>query len=153
MLCSSGIEVFPLRRYSRAMHLPRFMRRVNRVFTNPLMGTFAWLVPPLAVVHHVGRKSGKHYRSPVVAFQSADGFVVPMTYGRDVDWARNIVKARGCEIQQMGRRYKLRNPRIVGFKAAESHLPAVVRPALRAADFPGYVLLDLAAGASSRRKK
>ena len=39
------------------MHLPHFMRRVNRMFTNPLMGTFAWLVPPLAVVCHVGRKS------------------------------------------------------------------------------------------------
>ncbi len=132
------------------MHLPRFMRRVNRVFTNPLMGTFAWLVPPLAVVHHVGRKSGRSYRSPVVAFQSAGGFVIPMTYGRDVDWARNIVKAHGCEIEQMGRRHALRNPRIVGFKAAAPHLPALVRPALRAADFPGYVLLDRAKGKSSR---
>jgi deazaflavin-dependent oxidoreductase (nitroreductase family) len=125
------------------MHLPRFMRRVNRVFTNPIMGTFAWLVPPLAVVHHVGRKSGRAYRSPVVAFRSAEGFVIPMTYGRDVDWARNIVKAHGCEVEQMGRRLMLHNPRIVGFKGAEAHLPAIVRPALRAADFPGYVLLSL----------
>ena len=135
------------------MHLPRFMRRVNRVFTNPLMGTFAWLVPPLAVVHHVGRKSGKAYRSPVVAFRSADGFVIPMTYGRDVDWARNIVKARGCEVEQMGRRLMLHNPRIVGFKGAEPHLPAIVRPLLRAADFPGYVLLDLETGKSPRAGK
>jgi len=120
------------------------MRNVNRVFTNPLMGTFAWLVPPLAVVHHVGRKSGKAYRSPVVAFRSAAGFVIPMTYGRDVDWARNIVKAHGCEVEQMGRRLMLSNPRIVGFKAAEPHLPTIVRSALRAANFPGYVLLDLA---------
>jgi deazaflavin-dependent oxidoreductase (nitroreductase family) len=125
------------------MHLPRFMRRVNRVFTNPLMGTFAWLVPPLAVVHHVGRKSGRPYRSPVIAFRSAAGFVIPMTYGRDVDWARNIVSAHGCEIMQMGQRFSLRNPRIVGFKAAEPHLPSLARPALRVADFPGYVLLDL----------
>src|SRR3990172_3479260 len=98
------------------MHLPRFLRRVNRAFTNPLMGTFAWLVPPLAVVHHVGRKSGRPYRSPVVAFRSAAGFVIPMTYGRDVDWARNIVSANGCDIVQMGQRTSLRNPRIVGFK-------------------------------------
>ena len=125
------------------MHLPRFMRRVNRVFTNPLMGTFAWLVPPLAVVHHVGRKSKRPYRTPVVAFRSTAGFVIPMTYGRDVDWARNIVHTGGCEVVQMGRHFALHNPRIVGFKAAEPHLPAAVRPALRAADFPGYVLLDL----------
>lgn len=138
------------------MHLPRFMRRVNRVFTNPVMGTFAWLVPPLAVVHHVGRKSGRHYRNPVVAFRSRDGFVIPMTYGRDVDWARNMMKARGCEIQQMGRRFRLSNPRIVGIDAASGHLPAAVRPALKVADFPGYVLLDLegkkgSAGTAKRR--
>ena len=135
------------------MHLPRFMRRVNRVFTNPLMGTFAWLVPPLAVVHHVGRKSKRAYRTPVVAFRSAAGFVIPMTYGRDVDWARNIVKAGGCEVVQMGQRFALHNPRIVGFKAAEPHLPAVARSALRAADFPGYVLLDLATEKSHRTAK
>jgi deazaflavin-dependent oxidoreductase (nitroreductase family) len=125
------------------MHLPYFMRRVNRVFTNPVLGTIAWLVPPMAVIHHVGRKSGHRYRTPVVAFRTSTGFVVPMTYGRDVDWARNIERAHGCEIQQMGQRYTLRNPRIVGFKAAAAHLPAVARPLLRTADFPGYVLLDL----------
>jgi deazaflavin-dependent oxidoreductase (nitroreductase family) len=138
------------------MHFPHFMRRVNRVFTNPVMGTFAWLVPPLAVVHHVGRKSGRHYRSPVVAFRSRDGFVIPMTYGRDVDWARNMVKARGCELEQMGRRFPLRNPRVVGIEGASRYLPPAVRPAFKLANLPGYVLLDLdekahSAGAAKRR--
>jgi deazaflavin-dependent oxidoreductase (nitroreductase family) len=135
------------------MHIPRFMRDVNRVFTNPLMRTFAWFVPPLAVVHHAGRKSGRRYRTPVVAFRTAAGFVIPMTYGRDVDWARNLVHAKGCELQQMGERFALRNPRIVGFKAAEPHLPAVARPLLRLADFPGYVLLDLGTERSDRTGK
>jgi len=125
------------------MHLPHFMRRVNRVFTNPVMGVFAWLVPPLAVVRHVGRKSGRPYRTPVVAFRSAAGFVIPMTYGRDVDWARNLLSAHGCQLEQMGRRFTLCNPRIVAFKAAASRLPAAVRPVLRTANFPGYVVLDL----------
>ncbi len=135
------------------MHFPRFMRRVNRVFTNPIMGTFAWLIPPLAVVHHVGRKSGRQYRTPVVAFRGAATFVIPMTYGRDVDWARNIVRARGCRLEQMGRAFALRNPRIVAFKAAAPYLPAAVRPALRAANFPGYVLLDREAERSGRARR
>jgi deazaflavin-dependent oxidoreductase (nitroreductase family) len=135
------------------MHFPYFMRRVNRVFTNPLMGTFAWLVPPLAVVHHVGRKSGRRYRTPVVAFRSAAGFVIPMTYGRDVDWARNIVSAHGCQLERMGRRFTLGNPRIVGFKTAAPQLPAAARPVLRTANFPGYVLLDLEAARSRRAGK
>lgn len=132
------------------MRFPRFMRRVNRVFTNPLLGTIAWLLPPLALVHHVGRKSGRRYRTPVVAFRTAEGFVIPMTYGRDVDWARNLVKARGGELVQLGRRFTLRNPHVVGSKAAYPHLPAGIRAALRAADFPGYVLSD-AAWARPRR--
>lgn len=124
------------------MHFPRVMRSVNRVVTNPLMGTFAWIVPPLAVVHHVGRKSGKAYRAPVVAFRTANGFVIPMTYGTDVDWGRNLLAAGAGEVEQMGRRYKLRKPRIVGRDSAYRHLPAGVRSVLYAANLPGYVLLD-----------
>lgn len=124
------------------MHLPRFLRRVNRVLTNPLLGTVAWLVPPLAVVHHVGRNSGRHYRTPVVAIRTDDGFVIPMTYGRDVDWARNIVRAGGCELERLGRRTRLRRPRVVGLRAAEPHLPPVARPFFRATNFPGFVLLE-----------
>jgi deazaflavin-dependent oxidoreductase (nitroreductase family) len=132
------------------MRFPRFMRRVNRAFTNPLLGTVAWLLPPLAVVHHVGRKSGRQYRTPVVAFRTSNGFVIPMTYGRDVDWARNLVKAHGGELVQLGRRFTLRNPHVVAGRVAYPHLPAGVRTALRAADFPGYVLSD-AAQARPRR--
>ena len=125
------------------MHIPRFMRHVNRAFTNPLLGTIAWLVPPMAVVHHVGRKTGRAYRSPVVAFRGRAGVVIPMTYGRDVDWARNVVRARGCDLAQSGRRFALRNPRIVGFDRASPRLPTPLRPFFRAANLPGYVLLDL----------
>jgi len=124
------------------MHIPRFMRYVNRVLTNPVLGTFAWLVPPLAVVHHVGRKTGRAYRTPVVAFRNDAGVVIPMTYGRDVDWARNIVRARRCELERRGGRSTLRNPRIVGFDRAKRRLPAALRPLFRAANFPGYVVFD-----------
>ena len=68
-----------------------------------------------------------------------------MTYGRDVDWARNLLAAHGGEIVQMGRHFKIRNPRIVGTSAAYPHLPPGVRSALRAADLPGYVLAEVAA--------
>ena len=132
--------------YALAVHFPHFMRHVNRVFTNRVMGTFAWLVPPLAVVHHVGRKSGRTYRSPVVAIGSAigTGWVIPMTYGRDVDWARNLLAADGGELERLGRRVRLAHPRIVGLDEAAPHLPAVVRGFFRVADFPGFVLADVA---------
>src|SRR5258705_9519599 len=125
------------------MHIAGFMARWNRIVTTPILGTLAWLVPPFAVIHHVGRKTGRAYRTPVVAFDSDAGIVIPMTYGRDVDWARNIVRARKCELERVGRRVALRNPRIVDFDGARRRLPAALRPFFRAADFPGYVLLDV----------
>jgi deazaflavin-dependent oxidoreductase (nitroreductase family) len=132
------------------VHFPRVLRRVNRVVTNPLLCTVAWAVPPLAIVHHVGRKSGRTYRTPVVALRSDRGFVIPMTYGRDVDWARNMVRANGCELERMGRRTQLTNPRIVGFEEASPHLPAAVRPLFRAANLPGYILVDADTGRGGR---
>lgn len=124
------------------MHLPYALRRVNRVFTNPILGTVAWLVPPLAVVHHVGRRSGRRYRSPVIALPSGGHVVIPMTYGRDVDWARNLLHAGGGELARLGGRERLSNPRIVDLATAEPHLPALTRGFFRAADLPGFVLLD-----------
>jgi len=129
------------------------MRRVNRVFTNPLMGTVAWLMPGMAVIHHVGRKSGRDYRTPVMAYRSARGFVVPMTYGRDVDWGRNILTAGGCTLICCGRRYTLVTPRIVDGDTAYRHLPIGIRSALRAANLPGFVLLDLERTPGSKPSK
>jgi deazaflavin-dependent oxidoreductase (nitroreductase family) len=108
-----------------------------------VLGTIAWLAPPLAVVHHVGRRSGRHYRTPVVAFRSPWAVVIPMTYGRDVDWARNMIRAGGCELDRLGRRIRLRNPRIVDLPTAAPHLPAALRGLFRAADFPGFVLANV----------
>jgi len=126
------------------MHFPRFMRRVNRAVTNPVLGTIAWIVPPMAVLHHRGRKSGRRYHTPVIAFRTKKGFVVPMTYGRDVDWARNIVAGKGCQIVQLGQRHELGHPRVVGTTQAYPHLPAGFRRVLRAANLPGYLLLEQA---------
>lgn len=126
------------------MQFPRALRRINRVVTNPILGAIAWIVPPFAVVHHVGRKSQRAYQTPVMAFRTNAGFAIAMTYGRDVDWARNLLAANGGEIEQFGRRVPVRNPRMVESQAAYPLLPALVRPALEAADFPAYLLLDLA---------
>jgi hypothetical protein len=66
-----------------------------------------------------------------------------MTYGRDVDWARNVVNAHGCEIEQMGRRFTTSNPRVVDFATAGPERPGALREGFRIADLPGYLLLDL----------
>jgi hypothetical protein len=125
------------------LHIPDFMRHVNPVFTNPILGPLARVMPPLAMICHVGQTSGRNYSTPAVAFRSSETFVIPITYGRDVDWARNVVSAHGCEIEQMGRRLTTSNPRVVDLATAGPELPAAIREAFRIADLPGYLLLDL----------
>ena len=119
------------------------MRRLNRAVTNPLMRIVAGIVPPLAIVHHAGRKSGRPYRTPVLAFPYGKGFVTPLPYGTDTDWCLNVLEAGDCTLETFGRRIAVSNPRIVGADAALPLLPAPLRRGLRAADLPGYVLVDL----------
>jgi deazaflavin-dependent oxidoreductase (nitroreductase family) len=118
------------------------MRRVNRTFTNPLMRPLAGLAPPLAVVHHVGRKSGEAYRTPVLALSVERGIVTPLPYGTDVDWCRNVVAAGRFELQILGRRVEVENPRIADAETALPLLPLLLRPGLRLLDLPGYLIAD-----------
>jgi deazaflavin-dependent oxidoreductase (nitroreductase family) len=87
--------------------------RFNRVVTNRIQGTYAWLVPPWAVVIHQGRRSGRTYRTPVVAFRRGERIVIAVLYGEESDWVRNVLAAGGGEIERLGRRRVLGNPRLV----------------------------------------
>jgi deazaflavin-dependent oxidoreductase (nitroreductase family) len=126
------------------MQVPRFMRRVNRAFTNRLMAPVAGLVPPLALVHHVGRKTARRYRTPVLAFPVEGGTLTPLPYGTDTDWLRNLLAAGRGELESAGRRVAIENPRVVNAAEAMELLPELLRPLLRLLSLPGFLLLDRA---------
>jgi deazaflavin-dependent oxidoreductase (nitroreductase family) len=67
------------------------VRRFNRRVLNPAMlhlaGRRHWYA---ARLEHVGRRSGLARATPVVARPLRAGFAVPLPYGTDVDWLRNI---------------------------------------------------------------
>ncbi|MFI7542234.1 alpha/beta fold hydrolase [Actinoplanes sp. NPDC049599] len=90
------------------------VRRFNKRFLNPVMllvaGRRYWYA---AALHHVGRRSGRPYTTPVVAEPVGGGFVIPLPYGDDVDWLRNIRAAGRASIEVHGRRYTLDDPRVV----------------------------------------
>jgi len=82
----------------------------------PLAGT-RWM-RLYGVIEHRGRRSGKTYRTPVVARPTADGFVVPMPWGEGTDWYRNVRAAGGCTIRWNDRTYELTDPEVVENPAA-----------------------------------
>src|ERR671912_3039229 len=57
------------------------LARLNRRAINPLVRAFAGRLPPLALVIHRGRVSGRVYRTPVLAFPADDRFLVALFYG------------------------------------------------------------------------
>ncbi|HYJ49689.1 MAG TPA: nitroreductase family deazaflavin-dependent oxidoreductase [Microbacterium sp.] len=61
---------------------------------------------PFSIVRHVGRKTGRTYETPVILTDAPEGLVSELTYGDQVYWYRNIVRAGG-EIFHRGRTYRV----------------------------------------------
>jgi deazaflavin-dependent oxidoreductase (nitroreductase family) len=118
--------------------LPRWLATVNLRFSNAFMRPMAGWVPWFAVLEHVGRKSGTVRRTALMAFRrKPDRWVMALTYGKDVQWLRNVIAAGGGRLQSRGRWVKVTDPR--EFRdASRSSVPWLVRPMLallRVSDF------------------
>jgi deazaflavin-dependent oxidoreductase (nitroreductase family) len=117
--------------------LPRRLGRFNRRVTNLILGPLVARLPWFAILEHVGRRSGRVYRTPVMLFGSGERRVIAMTYGPETDWARNVVTAGGATAFARGRPVTLTEPRIV-HDPSRRLVPRLIRPILRllrAADF------------------
>ena len=91
----------------------RVMAKINRRATNKVVGLLAPHLPPWAVLVHRGRKSGKEYRTPVAAYLKGGSFTVPIGYGEESDWLRNLLAAGGGELVRRGETRAFTNVRVV----------------------------------------
>jgi len=108
------------------------LAQFNRLVFNRVVRTFAGRrLAPVAAVEHRGRRSGRRYRTPVLAFRVDDGYLVALLYGADRDWVRNVVAAGSCALERGGRRFDLTDPRMLDAGDGLALVPAPVRPALR----------------------
>ena len=100
------------------------VRKVNRTVFNPRQmrsagtpGAYA------AVIHHVGRTSGRPYATPVGATATDDGFVVALPYGSRADWVRNVLAAGTATLDHEGGTYEVDRPELVPMAEAETWFP------------------------------
>jgi deazaflavin-dependent oxidoreductase (nitroreductase family) len=108
------------------------LARFNRRLFNPVIRTFAGRRgSPVAVVEHRGRRSGRRYRTPVVAFRVDGGYVVALLYGADRDWVRNVLAAGSCVLERGGRRVELVHARVLDASDSMALVPVLMRPSLR----------------------
>jgi deazaflavin-dependent oxidoreductase (nitroreductase family) len=111
---------------NRAAHA---LLRVGTRHLNPLMLSLAGSprLPMLAVIHHRGRRSGRSYTTPLAARPMADGFVIPLTFGQQADWFRNVQAAGGCVIRWKGANYSVTEPVVVDWATVRSAFSPVER--------------------------
>lgn len=100
------------------------IRRMNRAVTNPrVLATAGQPGAPASVVHHVGRRSGAAYQTPVVAVPADGGFAVALPYGPRADWVRNVLTAGSATLDHEGARIPVTDPELVRADVANPLFP------------------------------
>jgi len=109
------------------MPIPKAVAVFNKYVTNRLILLFAGWIPPLAIVNHRGRKSGRRYRTPIMAFPSEDGFVFALTYGRNVDWVKNLMVHDSGILEYKDKEIEINNIRHIKYEDVKYVFPFWIR--------------------------
>ena len=118
------LAVFTLGFRTKFAPLHAAIRRFNRDVTNPRQlrqagQPGAWT----SVVHHVGRTTGRPYRTPVVALPTDNGFLFALPYGPRADWVRNVLAAGSTTLDHDGQTTQVARPTLVPADEAKHLLP------------------------------
>ena len=95
-----------------------------------------------AILSHTGRKSGRLYRIPIIAEPVDGGFVVALTYGREVDWYKNVMAKGGCSIYWKKTDHPLIHPELIEKEIGLLAFPAMIRSALKKAGTEYFLKLE-----------
>lgn len=118
----------------------RWLAKINIILTNRITSLFAGWLPGFGIVTHVGRKSGKVYRTPVNIFRAPGGFIVALTYSSQCEWVKNVLAAGGCGLRTRGKKYQLSDPKVV-CDPTRQRFPMPVRIVLRVVGADDYMEL------------
>ncbi|MGB5794520.1 MAG: nitroreductase family deazaflavin-dependent oxidoreductase [Mycolicibacter algericus] len=127
------------------MQLPQRLARFNRHVTNPIQRMWAGWAPSFGILEHVGRRSGKPYRTPLSVFSTLDdgrpGVAILLTYGPDRDWLKNIIAAGGGRMRRHGKTFAVSNPQVVTKAEAAQHVRGRAQAVFARLPFEQAVLL------------
>jgi deazaflavin-dependent oxidoreductase (nitroreductase family) len=91
----------------------RWVAAFNLAVTNRITSRFAARLPGFGILTHVGRKSGRVYRTPVNVFTEPEGFLIALTYGQESEWVKNVLAIGGCQLETRRVLYQLSASTIV----------------------------------------
>jgi len=128
------------------MPIPKYIATINKHVTNRFFLLFARWLPPFAIVNHRGRRSGRGYRTPILAFPTETGFVFVLTYGRDVDWVRNLMASDSGRLEYKGDEVPIHMIRFEKYAEVSELIPYLVRLPLGLISIEDCLLVEVDAG-------
>ena len=80
-----------------------------------------------ALIHHMGRKSGKRFTTPVRCIRRGNCFTIPLTYGVRADWYQNLQASGSMELTWQGQTYKVGLPERLEVSQTANEFPRISR--------------------------
>jgi deazaflavin-dependent oxidoreductase (nitroreductase family) len=124
------------------MPIPHAVTTFNRDVLNKAMVHLAghgWFVE----LEHRGRRSGRTYRVPMMAFDGGGVVTVALTYGPNVDWLRNLRSAGGGRMHVGRELLTLGAPRRLEEATGRARMPQPPRAMLPVLGCHEYVELPV----------
>jgi deazaflavin-dependent oxidoreductase (nitroreductase family) len=101
----------------------------------------------VATIHHTGRRSGKSYMTSVGARVAGDVAIIPLTFGSQSDWVRNVCAAGNCRIRVSGKDHQAVRPQILNGADTKSLVRAQFNPpervVFRVLGMKQFICLDI----------
>jgi deazaflavin-dependent oxidoreductase (nitroreductase family) len=119
------------------------IRVMNKYVTNKIMihicgRRFGHFV----ILSHVGRKSGRIYRIPLIAEPVEGGFVIALTYGKKVDWCANVLAKGGCSLRWKNKDYTLIHPEFIPKETGMLAFPRLIQSGLKTMGIEYFLRLE-----------
>jgi deazaflavin-dependent oxidoreductase (nitroreductase family) len=124
------------------MPMPMWWAQINKRVFNPM--TLRRGTSPVFV--HVGRSSGRTYRTPLDAYPVDGGYLFILVYGSGCDWVRNAIASGTATLEVHGEVRELTSPRVITKDAAVPLLPSTAKPPPDFLRVDEYLRMDVVTG-------
>ena len=128
---------------------PAVIRFFGRVF-NPVVLAIAgrrW-VPIVGILYHQGRRTARHYTTPVMMRRDGDDFFLPLTLGDKSHWYRNVKAAGRASVMYRGVTESVSSPHLVDLSDAAHAFPRYERVLFRIVGITYFLKLTRAKSSS-----
>lgn len=133
---------------SRNPRVVGWLTNYHKHVSNPVMVRFfSGRSAHAALLHHVGRQSGKTYLTPLTAHRSEDTIIIPLPYGTETDWLRNLQVARQGVVELDNRSFTVEEPQVVPIDQVMPLLPPFLVRIVRLHDTKDALRLHVAESA------